>query len=346
MSQTTSQSAVIAVIMLVCLSAGLAYDRFMGANGPLISIIYALSMGAPLAAYELGALLPKWRYRLRRMPILVSVPLAEITYLALVCAGHFAAGSSLWGVGLLSDGFTAAAIPSVGVLVYALVVSAVIVSIIKVRDLLGSEVLVNLLVGRYHRPVSEERVFLFVDIVGSTGFAEAHGALRAQELLAAFFAVLADPVATCGGAIDDYVGDMAIVSWPLSRGVERGRCVQCIFAIQDALAQDAQWWIRRFGCLPRFRAALHGGQIVTAEVGVDRHKITYFGDTINTTARLEALCREIGADVLISADLLSRLEDLPPHIHVRALGEYTIRGRGKPVVVSALERRILEQVAA
>lgn len=346
MNRTTSQLAVIAVIMLVCLSAGLAYDWFMGANGPLISITYAFSMGAPLAAYELGALLPKWRYRLRRTPILVFVPLAEITYLVLICAGHFAAGASLWTLGLISDGFMVAAIPSLGVLVYALLVSAVIVSIIKVRDLLGSEVLVSLLVGRYYQPVSEERVFLFVDIVGSTGFAEAHGALRVQELLAAFFAVLADPVATCGGAVDDYVGDMAIISWPLSRGVEKGRCVQCIFAIQNAVAQDAQWWIRKFGCVPSFRAALHCGQVVTAEVGVDRHKITYFGDTINTAARLEGLCREVGADVLISADLLSRLEGLPPRIYVRPLGEYTIRGRGKPVEVSALERRTLEQVAA
>ncbi len=45
------------------------------------------------------------------------------------------------------------------------------------------------------------------------------------------------------------------------------------------------------GQVPRLRAALHGGTIITAEIGIDHHKITYFGDTINTTARLESFAR-------------------------------------------------------
>ena len=68
----------------------------------------------------------------------------------------------------------------------------------RVRDLIGSEVFLSLLIGRYHRPVREERVFLFVDLVGSTRFAELHGNMRAQDFLSAFFAALAEPVGRRG----------------------------------------------------------------------------------------------------------------------------------------------------
>ena len=65
------------------------------------------------------------------------------------------------------------------------------------------------------------------------------------------------------------------------------------------------------GTVPRLRAALHGGSIVTAEVGVDRHKIAYFGDAVNVTARIESLCRPLGTEILVSDDLLARIARLP-----------------------------------
>jgi adenylate cyclase len=37
-----------------------------------------------------------------------------------------------------------------------------VIMLVRMRDLIGAEVFVNLLVGRYHRPVEEERIFLFV----------------------------------------------------------------------------------------------------------------------------------------------------------------------------------------
>ena len=41
--------------------------------------------------------------------------------------------------------------------------------------LLGQHVLLNFVTGRYHQPRVEERVFLFIDMEGSTGFAERLG---------------------------------------------------------------------------------------------------------------------------------------------------------------------------
>ena len=88
------------------------------------------------------------------------------------------------------------------------------------------------------------------------------------------------------------------------------------------------------------RAALHAGPVVTAEVGVDRHKIAYFwADTVNATGRLEALCRELSLPVLISADLLDQVLALPPGVVAERLGEKTVRGRDRALAVAVLHRR-------
>jgi hypothetical protein len=43
------------------------------------------------------------------------------------------------------------------------------------RRVIGGRALNNLLLGRYHQPVREERVFLLIDIKGSTALAERLG---------------------------------------------------------------------------------------------------------------------------------------------------------------------------
>ncbi len=131
---------------------------------------------------------------------------------------------------------------------------------------------------------------------------------------------------------------MAMITWPMARGLKKGRCVTCVFDVLDRLEAESELWRSRFGTVPRLRAALHGGSVVTAEVGVDRHKIAYFGDTVNVTARIEALCRPLDAGILISDDLLARLGPLPAGIRSRALGAHALRGRGQPLSVSTLER--------
>ncbi len=76
---------------------------------------------------------------------------------------------------------------------------------------------------------------------------------------------------------------------------------------------------------------------MTAEVGVDRHKISYFGDVVNTTARLESLSRTLGVPVLVSADLLARMPVLPDGLRARNLGVHALTGRDQRLEVFGLE---------
>ena len=91
--------------------------------------------------------------------------------------------------------------------------------------------------------------------------------------------------------------------------------------------------------VPSFRGGLHAGQVAISECGSSRRQLAYFGDTVNVTARLQEHCKEVGRNLLVSADLL-RLMKLKPCFAVEALGEVSLRGREAAIELFAVERRI------
>jgi class 3 adenylate cyclase len=131
---------------------------------------------------------------------------------------------------------------------------------------------------------------------------------------------------------------MAIVTWRLQRGLRNAAAVRCVFDFLDEIERDADIWRREFGAVPRFRAALHCGSVLTAKIGLERHKITYFGDVLNTTSRLEALAKDLDRDVVLSTELLALIRPLPPDIAAKDLGVRVLRGHDEPLAVSALFR--------
>jgi adenylate cyclase len=320
----------------VSASFGALHGALFNGGPTLAGMLYGTGVGLLVIAYERGVYLAGFSRRLRQLPTLAFFAAAELSMVVVIVGAMSATGALLWTLGIVDKPFWEAVTPKLATLPFALVVSALLVAVLRVRDLIGSETFTSLILGRYHRPVSEERVFLFLDLVGSTAYAEEHGDLAAQELLKAVFAAIAEPVRRHRGQIDDYIGDQVIISWPLARGIEQARCVACVFAIRRTLESDQARWLGRFGLVPELRAALHGGSVVTAEVGVDRHKIAYFGDVMNATARLEGLCRETGRSVLVSDAVLARLPILPEGIVAEALGAHRLRGRVETMAVHAL----------
>lgn len=315
--------------------AGLLYGLIFEIE-PLVSAIRGAFIGAPVLLYERGLLFQTWRNLIRRAatPIFVVATLA--TYIAMIATGNAGAGTILHhAFGYMPNPRVAMLMSDAG-LAYALAISALAAFVFRVRDLIGPRVFANLLIGRYHRPISEERIFLFLDVAGSTRFAERHGDLAAQRYLGAIFSALALPVHRSRGSIDDYVGDMALVSWTMDRGTREAACLRCVFDFAQVIAADAERWLAEFGQVPDFRAALHCGSVVTAEIGLERHKIAYFGDTLNTTSRLESVAKELGVSILVSGDLLDRLGTIPDAIIVEDLGSRTVRGRHEPLRIAAV----------
>jgi class 3 adenylate cyclase len=220
----------------------------------------------------------------------------------------------------------------------ALVLSVVIGAISELTRLVGGRILLNFILGRYRRPTREQRVLLFLDLVGSTTLAESMGELRMHQLLTRFFYDIDEAILAHGGEVHAYVGDEVIVTWRLgAKGSER-RCLDCFFAIQDRIAEKADTYRREFGLVPNFRAGAHAGAVVISECGDSRPQIAYFGDTMNVAARLQEYCKEVGRALLVSAELLHLVRP-GGDLVVEALGPTQLRGRAAAVEVFAVERR-------
>ena len=319
--------------------AGLLYSAIFDADILTASAIRGAFIGAPIILYERSFLFPRWRNRLRGSATPIYAIFTLVTYTAMIVIGNAAAGTALYhAFGYMSSARNAMMMSQSGLL-YSLGVSAVVVFVFRVRDLVGPGVFANTLIGRYHRPIREERIFLFLDISGSTRFADQHGDLAAQTYLGQIFNALALPVRRSRGSIDDYIGDMALVTWTIKRGAPSAACLRCVFDFAATIADSATTWEARFGQVPKFRAVLHCGSVVTAEVGFERHKIAYFGDVVNTTARLEALSKALGVTVLVSADLLACIGSLPDDLTAEDLGFHTIRGRTEPLSVASIRQK-------
>ena len=327
-------------IFVLCVVAisGVVYGAIFYDDWSLIGAVFALFVCVPVIAFERGLLLPRLNAWVTSLSTPAYIIFSLLVFYLMVSVAFAACGGLLWFLGRLKVvTWQEAVILPADILLYTMGVSLILSFVTRVRELLGRDVFASLLLGRYRKPIEEERVFLFIDLVGSTSFAEEFGDLRAQQFLSALFTAFAKPVRQYRGTIDDYVGDAAIITWPMARGLRQGNCVKCAFAIVDAIEADADKWLQKFGRVPRLRVALHGGPIITAEVGVDHHKIAYFGDTVNTTARLESLCRTLGVPALISSDLAKRL-DFSGDIKTEYLGQHALKGRGQSLGVMALTR--------
>ena len=208
----------------------------------------------------------------------------------------------------------------------------------QLNRMLGPGTLVSLLLGRYHRPVAEERIFMFLDLNDSTAIAAALGPLRFNDFKNDFFHDIAEPILETRGRIYQYVGDEAVVTWTVERGLREGNCLRCVFLVTERIHERKDRYLAQYGIVPQFKAGIHGGPVVTAEIGDIKKDIVHSGDTVNTAARVEAQCRPLERRVLVSEDLLRRCP-LPRDLEVEDMGARELRGKADAVRLYSVRAR-------
>jgi adenylate cyclase len=207
----------------------------------------------------------------------------------------------------------------------------------QVNGLLGRGVLLGLILGRYHRPREEVRVFLLIDLRESTQIAEQLGNLRYHAFFSRFIGDVSGSVVRHRGEVHRYVGDEVILTWTAKEGLRNAGCLRAAFAVADTLEVARRAYEAEFGIAPRFWAALHQGPVVTGEIGTIKHEIAFLGDTLNEAARIQEAGKELRRPVVASGDVLSAL-DLPDGIASEPLGRIELRGVDDPVELFALTR--------
>jgi adenylate cyclase len=213
----------------------------------------------------------------------------------------------------------------------------------EISEFMGQNVLNNFFTGRYHRPVEEDRVFMFLDMKSSTTIAEQLGHQRYFHLLKAYYDCFSEAIIDHGGEIYQYVGDEIILSWPYRQEQKDNRPLDCFFAMRDSLRSKALWFKQSFGVVPAFKAGIHLGRVTTGEIGMIKKEILFSGDVLNATARIQGLCNSYGVDLLLSEEMLQQVK-LTPTDQVKRLGEATLRGRSASAHLFTVQRTVPEAV--
>lgn len=327
---------IVAGVTLVSALLGAVYGaQFAPAGGSVAvgAVVGALN-GLALSSLE-TFLAGRGAAMLRRLPLVPVLVLRTLLYGGVFLAtGHVA----MMLVGAVAPASLFSGMAMQPSLRFSLAVALAFNFMFLLSGLLGPRILLALVTGRYRRPRAEERIVLFLDLHGSTRQAERLGDEAFHRFLNEVFFDISDPVLETGGEIYRYVGDEIIISWRRERGARDGACIACFFAIEDALARKAPQYRRAFGTEPRLRGALHAGPLVIGEMGDLKREIVMLGDTMNTAARIEEMCRVTGREFIVSEAVLRAVGHLPPAVRMEPLGEMALRGKEGDVRLSALTR--------
>ena len=193
---------------------------------------------------------------------------------------------------------------------------------------IGVGTLSNFFLGKYHHPLEEERIFMFLDMKSSTTIAENLGHVKYFEMLREYFFDLSEAVIDYAGTIYQYAGDEMIICWKLKEGLRNNNSIDCFFAMKRALTSRSEKYNQQFGVLPGFKAGLHYGMVTAGEIGSLKKEIVFTGDVLNTSARIQGLCNQHDAELLVSEDMVKMLQ-LPAKYKIRSVGENMLKGRGK-----------------
>ncbi len=199
---------------------------------------------------------------------------------------------------------------------------------------IGPGVFLNWMIGKYHRPREEELVFMFLDLKDSTPLAERLGSLEFSALIQEFFGDLGWAVFATKATVSHYIGDEAVIVWRPDRAFKNANCIRLFFRMQGEIEKRAEFYQNRFGIVPKFKAGVHIGPVVAAEVGRAKSEIVYHGDSVNTTARIVGMCAPLGRDFLVSKEIAGRLVDTA--YRFESLGPQTLKGKAEPVELFAV----------
>ena len=199
----------------------------------------------------------------------------------------------------------------------------------RIREIFGyylPEAVVDRIADEGLQPGTDrETVFgvcLYTDAAQYTTLSEDMAPDDLAGFMNAYYDVIFEPVRRRGGIVSDVVGDAMMAIWAARDDDEKTREQACRAAleIQAALrSADAAGQ-----CLPQTRIGLHCGTMALAHVGAKDHfEYRAVGDIVNMASRLQALNKETGTSILLSADMLRGIDAAVS----RPLGSFVLAGR-------------------
>jgi two-component system sensor histidine kinase ChiS len=196
-------------------------------------------------------------------------------------------------------------------------------------QLLGQKRITDLQLGDQ---VQMDMTILFSDIRDFTSLSETMTPQQNFRFLNSYLGRVSPIIRQYGGFIDKYIGDGIMALFP--RQADDG--VQAAIAIQKTVLvyNDHR---RAQGYQPiRVGTGIHSGSIMLGTIGeTERMEGTVISDAVNLASRMEGLTKIYGANIVMSEQVLLRLQN-SDHYNFRFLDHVLVKGKREPVSVFEL----------
>ncbi|AAK65225.1 adenylate cyclase [Sinorhizobium meliloti] len=182
---------------------------------------------------------------------------------------------------------------------------------------------------------------MFVDLRDFTSFAETATARELAFVLAEYRQLVSQTIFDHGGTVDKFIGDgvMAVFGQPRPTDDDADRALACALDLVDTLSDWRSHGVR-IG-YPALDAAigLHYGTVVGGVLDSGCHsEFTVIGDAVNVAQRLETLAKSLDASLVISSNLVARLQSPVPPAAWMSVTSAALPGRRLPIDVWYLLR--------
>jgi len=174
---------------------------------------------------------------------------------------------------------------------------------------------------------------LFSDIRGFTTLTEELGAQGTVSLLNEYFTIMVDCIQKEGGMLDKFIGDaiMAAFGVPIPHEDDEDRAVRAAIGMIRALHVWNRQRVAEGKKPVGMGIGLNTDTIVSGNIGSPkRMDYTLIGDGVNLASRLESLCKEYHASILISENTVRRLKGT---YRIREVDRVQVKGKTESVGV-------------
>lgn len=178
-----------------------------------------------------------------------------------------------------------------------------------------------------------EITILFTDIANFTTIAESSSEDELVSNLSEYFSQMTQIIKTHGGIVDKFIGDAVMAIWgaPVADSAHTRHACLAIHECSQAIHALNMRWATENKPAYYTRFGLHRGVAFVGNLGTEeRMNYTALGDVVNIAARLEALNKTYGSQILVSQEVVMAAG---AGFEFIKKGEVTVKGKTKEVTV-------------
>lgn len=191
----------------------------------------------------------------------------------------------------------------------------------------------------------------FADIVGFTSLSETMEPQDISNLLNVYFSKVTEVVSFCGGHVDKFIGDCAMVVFgvPIKKERHAFDCIACAWMILELLNQLNQHRELEGKMRVEFRIGANSGTMLAGNMGSsERMEYTVVGDSVNLASRL---CGSAEPSELIITEDMFIEQNLDGLIEVEDKDFIKLRGKKLPIktlivrdILTSFKQKMLDRI--